>query len=73
LDFGGRELIPLTTKLARIEGDALVVPIPDWMTMFLNISEGSDVIVDIVDGKLNIRSASWKPGDPAPELPGPPQ
>jgi len=47
----------------------LGVTVPDWMLKMLNIREGSLVTVAIVDGKFNISSAEWKPGDPVPEMP----
>src|SRR5262249_30747744 len=73
LDAGGREVIPLARRIARVEGGILRVEIPEWMMRFLNISEGSDVLVDIVNGKFNLGPADWKPGDPAREYPDSPQ
>lgn len=69
LHAGGRELVPLTRRIGTVEGDFLKVVVPDWMMRFLNIREGGEVIVDIVDGKFNIKSAEWNPGDPVPTLP----
>ena len=66
---GGQELVPHTRGIATVVGDSLKVSLPDWMLKFLNIREGSEVIVDIVDGKFNVKSAEWKPEDPPPAMP----
>jgi hypothetical protein len=71
LDLGGDELVPLTTRIATVEGDTLKVVIPDFMMKFLNLRAGALVTVDIIDGKFNIRSAEWNPGDPPGEMPPP--
>ena len=71
LEAGGDELVPLTTKIATVEGDMLKVVVPDWMMKYLGLRVDGLVDIDIVDGKFNIKSAEWKPGDPPPEMPTP--
>ncbi|HVU63160.1 MAG TPA: hypothetical protein VHC70_04240 [Phycisphaerales bacterium] len=71
LAIGGDELVPLTAKIATVEGDTLNVTIPDFMMKFLNLRVGGLVTVDIIEGKFNIRSAEWKPDDPPGVMPPP--
>jgi hypothetical protein len=55
LSVGGEQLAPLATKIARIDGDFLVVGIPRWLADKLQVDEGSVVDVDNANGKFNIR------------------
>lgn len=55
LEVGGRYLVDCTRGIGRIEGDCLVVSIPDAMADSLEISAGSQVVVDNEHGKFNIR------------------
>ncbi len=71
LQVGGDELVPLTVKIATVEGDTLKVVVPDFLMKLLNLRVGGLVTIDIVDGKFNIVSNEWKPGDPPPEPPPP--
>jgi hypothetical protein len=54
LEAGGKELAPLAQKISKIEGDYLVIPIPDWLASKLKIQEGSFVDVDNKNGKFTI-------------------
>ena len=65
----GEELIQLTSRIAQVEGDTLKVVIPDFMMKFLNLRVGGLAVVDIVEGRFNIKSADWNPGDPPGEMP----
>lgn len=59
LETGGRQLIDCTRGIGRIEGDFLVVSIPDALAADLGITTGSLVAVDNEHGKFNIcRSAA---------------
>jgi hypothetical protein len=55
LSVGGEHLAPLARGIGRIEGDFLVVEIPEWLADKLGIGEGSIVDLDNADGKFNIR------------------
>jgi pimeloyl-ACP methyl ester carboxylesterase len=54
LAAGGSELIEVTQTVSRVEGDHLVVVIPDWLAAKLSISAGSIVHVDDSEGGFNI-------------------
>lgn len=71
LAAGGDELVPLTTKIATVEGDVLKVIIPDFLMKFLNLRVGGLVNVQVVEGKFNLTSAEWKAGDPPGVMPPP--
>ena len=58
MEAGGAELANAARGIGRIDGSDLVVSIPVWLTQKLGISEGSLVIVDNRDGKLNITRSS---------------
>jgi hypothetical protein len=71
LEVCGEELIPLTKGIGRVDGDTLTITVPDFMMKFLNLRVGGLVTVDIVEGKFNMKSSEWKPGDPPAEVPPP--
>jgi hypothetical protein len=57
LDAGGDELHLVCEQISHIDGDDLVVSIPDWLAKETNLAEDTLVIVDSRDGKLNITKA----------------
>ena len=57
LAAGGAGLVDCSRGIGRVEGDVLVVTIPDWLAEKLLITEGSAVIVDNRNGKFNITPA----------------
>jgi hypothetical protein len=61
LAVGGGDLIGVTRGIARVDGDILVVTIPEWLAASLRIEHGSDVVVDNLDGKFNIRPVKALP------------
>jgi hypothetical protein len=71
LEVCGEAMVAATKGIGRVEDGTLIITIPDSMMKFLNLRVGGLVWVDIVDGKYNIKSAEWKPGDPRPDMPPP--
>jgi hypothetical protein len=61
LEAGGSELTAWSKGISRIEGEFLVVAIPEWLAGMLRIEEGVVVRVDNANGKFNIN-----PVDPLP-------
>ena len=57
---GGEELVSSARGIGSVEGDYLVVAIPDWLAEKIDITEGSWVHVDNHDGKFHIQPASEK-------------
>ncbi len=51
---GGAQLVECSRGIGRVEGEDLVVTIPDWLAAKLGIDEGSTVVVDNRGGKFNI-------------------
>jgi hypothetical protein len=51
---GSLELSKVARGISEIEGDLLIVTIPDWLSKRLGIEEGTPVIVDNQNGKFNI-------------------
>ncbi len=58
LSVGGEQLSEVASGIGRIDGDHLVVAIPEWLATTLRIAEGSVIDVDNADGKFNIRPRS---------------
>lgn len=61
LESGGRELIECSRGISEIQGDNLIITIPEWLAGMLRIEQSSLVSVDNRDGKCNIH-----PIDPPP-------
>lgn len=57
LDDGGGDLHLVCQQISEIDGDDLVVPIPDWLAAKINLGEGTMVHVDNRNGKFNITKA----------------
>lgn len=57
LDDGGCDLHLACQQISEIDGDDLVVPIPDWLAAKIAVAEGSIVRVDNSGGKFNITKA----------------
>jgi AbrB family looped-hinge helix DNA binding protein len=55
LEIGGLELLEYTRKIGKVEGDDLVIIIPEYLAEKLNISEGSMVNVNTENGKFTIQ------------------
>lgn len=43
--------------MGEVRGDELIIELPEWLALTLSITEGSIVILEGKDGKLNIRKA----------------
>jgi hypothetical protein len=54
LDQGGGDLHLVCQQISEIDGDDLVVPIPDWLAEKIQVGEGTMVYVDNRGGKFNI-------------------
>jgi hypothetical protein len=54
LEAGGDQFIRSSTGISRVEGDYLIVTIPEWLAGMLRIQAGTLVSVDNQDGKFNI-------------------
>jgi hypothetical protein len=53
LAAGGQQLAPFS-RIGRIEGEDLCLPIPLWMAEQLGVEAGSQVVVDNTGGRLRI-------------------
>ncbi len=58
LDAGGEQLRLVCEAISQIDGNDLVIFIPDWLAEKIQVAEGTEVYVDDRDGKLNITKAS---------------
>lgn len=58
LDAGGEQLSLVARGISQIEGDDLVVTIPDWLAEKIGVGEGTEVYVDDREGKFNITKAN---------------
>lgn len=54
LDAGGRKLQSVARTISFVEGDKLVVLIPEWLAEKMKLDEGTEVHLDDRWGKLNI-------------------
>ena len=54
LEAGGAALAKSARGIGKVEGDELVVTIPEWLAERLGINGGSRVAIDNRDGKFNI-------------------
>jgi hypothetical protein len=54
LDAGGEQLRLVCAAISEIDGDDLVISIPDWLASKIEVAEGTEVHVDDRGGKLNI-------------------
>lgn len=57
LDDGGWDLHLVCQQISEIDGDDLVVPIPDWLAEKNRVGEGTIIHVDNRGGKFNITKA----------------
>jgi hypothetical protein len=57
LDAGGEQLRLVCEAISEIDGDDLVVPIPEWLAEKIAVGEGTEVYVDDRWGKFNITKA----------------
>ncbi len=57
LDAGGEQLWLVGEAISEIDGDDLVILIPDRVAEMMHVGEGTEVYVDNRDGKLNITTA----------------
>jgi hypothetical protein len=57
LDDGGGDLHLVCQQISEIDGDDLVVPIPDWLAEKIQVGEGTIIHVDNRGGKFNITKA----------------
>jgi hypothetical protein len=57
LDQGGGDLHLVCEQISEIDGDDLVVPIPEWLAEKIQVGEGTIVHVDNRGGKFNITKA----------------
>lgn len=54
LEAGGRRLRETVCPECTVQGNDLIVPLPDWLTASIRLAEGTEVHVDDRWGKLNI-------------------
>lgn len=54
LDLGGEQLHLVASGISAIDGDDLVVTIPDWLALKIGVAEGTEVNIDDRCGRLNI-------------------
>lgn len=54
LEAGGRRLRETVCTECVVEGKDLIVPLPDWLTTSIRLTEGTAVHVDDRWGRLNI-------------------
>jgi hypothetical protein len=57
LDAGGEQLSIVARGISEIDGDDLVVVIPNWLAQKIGVDAGTEVYVDDRSGKLNITKA----------------
>jgi hypothetical protein len=57
LDAGGEQLHLVSAAISEIDGDDLVIPIPEWLAEKIRVAEGTEVYVDDRGGKFNITLA----------------
>jgi Antidote-toxin recognition MazE, bacterial antitoxin len=61
LEEGGDQFIECSRGIGEVQGDLLVVIIPEWLAERLNLKEGDEVSIHNGEGKLNIQAASPRP------------
>jgi hypothetical protein len=54
LSEGGAHLVAASRGIGVVAGENLDITIPDWLAEKLGIGDGSTVIIDNSNGKLNI-------------------
>lgn len=54
LEAGGQQLRQTVCSHCSVEGTDLIVPLPEWLSRSIQLSEGTLVHVDDRWGKLNI-------------------
>ena len=54
----GAALVECARGIGQVEGEDLVVTIPEWLAEKLSINDGSTVVVDNRNGKFNITLAA---------------
>lgn len=52
---GGAAFVACARGIGRVQGNDLVVAIPDWLAKKLQIGDGSIVSINNAGGKFNIR------------------
>ena len=57
LDLGGGDLHLVCQQISEIDGDDLVVSIPEWFAEKIQVGEGTIVHVDNRGGRFNITKA----------------
>ena len=57
LDAGGEQLRLACEASSEIDGNDLVISIPDWLAEKIEVGDGTEVYVDDRGGKLNITKA----------------
>jgi hypothetical protein len=57
LAAGGDQLRLVSQGISEIDGEDLVIPIPDWLAEKIQVGEGTEVFVDDRWGKFNITKA----------------
>jgi hypothetical protein len=58
LEYGGAALADSARGISKIQGEDLIITIPDWLAEKLGITERVTVIVDNRGGKFNITLAA---------------
>jgi hypothetical protein len=57
LAAGGDQLRLVCEGISEIDGEDLVVPIPNWLAEKIRVAEGTEIFVDDRGGKFNITKA----------------
>jgi hypothetical protein len=57
LSAGGDQLRLVSMAISEIDGDDLVIPIPEWLAEKIQVGEGTEIFVDDRWGKFNITKA----------------
>jgi hypothetical protein len=61
LDAGGDEFIECSRGISEVQGECLVVTIPEWLAGLLRAEEGDLVRVSKVNGKFYIEPVEPRP------------
>jgi hypothetical protein len=54
LEAGGDQFVEFSRGIAEVQGEYLIIVIPEWLAAMLRIEPGDMVCVDNANGKFNI-------------------
>ncbi len=61
LEAGGDQFIDCSKGISKVEGEYLIIEIPEWLSGMLRIEKGTVVSVDNRNGKFNIQPVNPLP------------